>query len=607
MKKFVGLALAMCLATGVGGVAFGGDAAEPVGEPTLELPTLRSLGFWWAVKGDDNGNAKMTLTYRKTGTEAWQRAPDVWRVEKGRHLNEKGQTSAVVPEGATLFAGSALMLEPATKYELKLTLTDPDGGGVEKLWAQSTIAEPVEPPGMKTVHVVPGNGGGSGTETDPYKGINAAMDAIGPGTILLLHKGVYDGPFVIKKSGEPGKPIIWRGAGDGEALIDGKCPPDQRKGAAIDLWGGDGVERSTKHFWFEDITIANTSNCIRAHGAQDIVVRRVRMRDTICGFFATVNRPEVMKNFFIVDNHISGNRPYPSKSEDWGRPESRGIWIGGMGHVAAYNRLHHLKDGIDTAECIPCAAIDFHNNEISECIDDAVEMDGSERNTRVFLNRMTNLHTALSFQPVYGGPCYAFKNIAYNFRADATKLKNKPSGVVLVHNTFSHMGSPWGVATPAPVGKSFSRNNIFLGTRGPAVFFDPVCTGCDFDFDGFGGWDGPRFMKFNGNYATPEDVKRSGSIQRNHIILDPTKVFASGLQVPTVNPDYDGTTPVGHGTLDLRQYDPTKIDMRLSPDGGAVGVGQKLVGFGDGPDTPPYIGAFAPGEALPHYGPRQKK
>ena len=106
-----------------------GNSSTPVGEPTLEMPTLRSLGVWWAVKGDANKNARIAFEYRKAGTEVWQRAPDLWRVDKGKYLaGKKKLTSAVVPEGAWLFAGSALMLEPATAYELKLTLTDPDGG-----------------------------------------------------------------------------------------------------------------------------------------------------------------------------------------------------------------------------------------------------------------------------------------------------------------------------------------------------------------------------------------------------------------------------------------------------------------------------------------------
>jgi len=45
----------------------------------------------------------------------------------------------------------------------------------------------------------------------------------------------------------------------------------------------------------------------------------------------------------------------------------------------------------------------------------------------------------------------------------------------------------------------------------------------------------------------------------------------------------------------------------LKPDGGAVGVGQKMVGFGDDPSWPTYLGAIAPGQPMPHYGPRPVK
>ena len=40
-------------------------------------------------------------------------------------------------------------------------------------------------------------------------------------------------------------------------------------------------------------------------------------------------------------------------------------------------------------------AIDFHNNDVSDAYDDGAEMDGSYRNTRVFLNRFVNTLTGI--------------------------------------------------------------------------------------------------------------------------------------------------------------------------------------------------------------------
>src|SRR5690242_13579007 len=94
----------------------GDDAAAPQGEPVLDPPTLRSLGVSWVVKGDANRNAKVAVEYRKPGAAAWKVGPPLFRVEKGLPKD--------LPEG-WLFAGSLVLLEPGTAYEIRLKLSDP--------------------------------------------------------------------------------------------------------------------------------------------------------------------------------------------------------------------------------------------------------------------------------------------------------------------------------------------------------------------------------------------------------------------------------------------------------------------------------------------------
>src|SRR4051812_38089366 len=156
------VALAAC-------VARAGNNAEPVGEPVLERPTLRCLGAYWIVRGDDNKNAVVTLEYQKQGEAQWHAAGALFRVEK--HANKAGGPK--IPDDAWLFAGSALLLEPQTAYELKLTLNDPDGGTATKTLAAHTVGEPVAPTGP-IYYVTPGDGGGTGTSADPFKGVAAA-------------------------------------------------------------------------------------------------------------------------------------------------------------------------------------------------------------------------------------------------------------------------------------------------------------------------------------------------------------------------------------------------------------------------------------------------
>jgi len=93
------------------------------------------------------------------------------------------------------------------------------------------------------------------------------------------------------------------------------------------------------------------------------------------------------------------------------------------------------------------------------------ELDGSERNSRNFLNRYTNSLVGISFQPVYGGPCYAFKNVHYNFRSEATKLHNGCNGAIIVHNTFVHSGPAWVIGGSVPVKHCYTRDNLFIGTE----------------------------------------------------------------------------------------------------------------------------------------------
>src|SRR5438128_8816042 len=87
------------------------DAAQPLGEPQLERPTLHSLGVYWIVQGDDNKNASVRLEYRKAGAVDWRQGAPLWRVERGAHVAEKFGTQLKVPGNGWLFAGSVLLLD----------------------------------------------------------------------------------------------------------------------------------------------------------------------------------------------------------------------------------------------------------------------------------------------------------------------------------------------------------------------------------------------------------------------------------------------------------------------------------------------------------------
>ena len=106
-------------------------AAAPlrvIGNPQLDRPTLHSLGVYWIVP-DVSRDASVYVGYRKAGTSTWLEGARLVRVEPKAHLMERFGSSLKLPEDGWLFAGSVLLLQPGTKYELLLTLLGGRGGG----------------------------------------------------------------------------------------------------------------------------------------------------------------------------------------------------------------------------------------------------------------------------------------------------------------------------------------------------------------------------------------------------------------------------------------------------------------------------------------------
>ncbi|MFB3890781.1 MAG: hypothetical protein ACE15C_02030 [Phycisphaerae bacterium] len=580
------------------GLAFAAsNSSSPSGEPVLEPPTLHCLGVYWIIKGDDNKNARVDLEYRRTGPSAatrpadaaWRKGPPLFRVEKlseqlarkeGRH-----DGPLKVPDDSWLFAGSALMLAPDTEYELKLALTDPDGvtpaTAATKTLKCRTIAEPAYPKTAPQYHVVPGSGGGRGTANDPYRGLAAAHSAARPGDVFWIHKGTYNGGFAVSKSGQPGKPIIWIGAGDGEAVLDGGG-----RGPCIDAHG-------TSHVWFEKLSIRNADTGIAAHEGANIVIRRCDIKVSTFGIVFNGNRTGNVANFFVSDNVIEGPCAWPRTK---GIETPRGLQCAGKGHVVCYNRVRGFSDAIDTYQDSQCVAIDFHNNDVSELTDDGFEMDYSDRNTRCFNNRLTNVFQGISVQPVYGGPVYIFRNVMYNVGLEAFKMHSAPSGAIMVHNTVVKFGDPLVLLTPTPVHNCVYRNNLFVGGAGAKIAYecDPPMVDCDFDYDGFGVGNVRSFLKWNmKNYAALAEVRAKSPVEKHAVQVDPGSVFASGLKAPA-GPD--------------KQFDNKTVDLRLKPGTAAIDAGEALPGFNDGfAGKAPDLGAYELGAELPQYGPRPER
>jgi hypothetical protein len=165
---------------------------------------LHTGGVVAVVSGDTNNNAAVTLEWR----------PSAGAFRPGHPL---------VRIDATHFVGSVFDLEPASAYEVRVTLVDPDGvtGAPSLTQPLATRPETFAEPTLATLYVAPnGNDGNPGTPALPLLTIQEAADRSQPGTLVLIQPGVYRETVTVPTSGTAAQPIVFRGNGAG-AILDG--------------------------------------------------------------------------------------------------------------------------------------------------------------------------------------------------------------------------------------------------------------------------------------------------------------------------------------------------------------------------------------------------
>ena len=570
--------LVLLSSLGLAGVGCGNEAGA--GRLTLDPPTLHCMGVRWEIGGDLNRNATVAFEFRKTGRSKWRRGLDLFRVEREAIYGPKPSFDS------HLFAGSIFDLDPDTDYELRLTLKDPDGGDAVRTLKARTWAEPVPPKPKRVLHVIPGDGGGKGSAENPLKGIRAANRRSWPGDLLLLHKGVYKGPHRITHRGTAKAPIVWRAAGDGEVVLEG---PEKGRCLAAD---------NLRHVFIEGLTFRKSARAMTLTHSRNVTVRRCLFDGPKSGIGADGRQ----ERLFISDCVFKGPRTWPRPKDDSKLGEHRGIEVSGVGHVIAYNRVSGYRDGIDVRPKMPNRGIDIYANDVSECTDDGIELDYSQSNCRVYRNRITNCHMGISFQPSFGGPNYAIRNVMYNVAFETYKLHvSSPgkitSGGVILHNTVVRKGAPlrvWAGDTPAHY--FTMRNNLYVFRDADRVIDMQLnVEKVDWDYDVFAGGPTGLFAKF---YRTPYQTRAAftqGTGQEAHatVTRNTKSFFASGLRPPA---DAD------------KQYPVALNDPRLAPGSGAIDRGVRLPNINDGfKGKAPDAGALELGDLLDHYGPRPRR
>lgn len=521
------------------------------GQAVLEPPTVICLGVHWPYTGDDNENATARIRFRRAGAgdAAWTEGLPLWRIRPA-HVPD-------LPAGsvARAFAGSLFDLAPDTAYEVEVSVNDPDGGSVTQTLQARTRPVPQAPAGLREVRVAPGQ-------------LAAALAASRPGDLLLLEPGIHRGAtFYLRKQADPAHPIVVRGVARDEVILEGTG-----SGTLLDVSG-------SSHVFLEDLTLRGAREGIRCHQATGLVIRRCRLIGLEEAIRCTVGPA---RDFYIADNLLEGPSTWPAPP---GVIEAReGIQVLGTGHVVCHNRIARFGDGLSVAGR-PAVAIDFYGNEIEEATDDGIELDYSERNTRCFRNRITNTRVGISLQPVYGGPCYVWRNEILNTQYTPFKLHNAPSGGLLLHNTAVRPGVALVVWSGVPVKDFLFRNNLFVGTASQVADWTSEAINCDLDYDGYSPGSGV-FKIGNVRYASLSAAARAGVEVHGRVV--PWPVFEAAVQIPA-----DPAQKMSVAPLDLR------VNSR------ALDAGLRLPNLNDHyQGAAPDLGARERGAAPPVYGPR---
>ncbi len=645
------------------------------GEFLIDPPTIVSLGFEWHISGDGNRNAHVAVTFRKRGEPKWRDALPLLRLQWERVTGgapRDGASHYFDYTAPNMFAGSILNLDPDTEYECRFLLTDPDGvhGIAQHIVTVRTRKEPMPAEGGHVYHVYPF--GYKGAKQEPafiglmaayYMGSdqsdhsNAFPPRVQPGDIILVHAGTYkdnrfvysgfdrtiaaygtpfDGTYYLTASGTPEKPIVIKGAGDGEVIFDGDGCQN-----LFNLMGGN-------YNYFEGLTIRDTNVAFllgikNIAGSSGFTLKHSRLENIGRG---VEDDWSGSKNFYIADNVFIG-RHDPTKLQSWWTPavwakfpgypalitSEYAIKIYGQGHVVAYNYVANWHDGIDIAtygdpdgtsggageenrDRIP-VSIDFYNNDIYNMADNCIEADGGAHNIRVFRNRCFNeAGGAFSAQPTFGGPLYFYQNIAYdNTTGGPLKLIDTPAGVLIYQNSFFGQGRLMG-----PASNIHFLDNLILGDgwADPVFNLRTYTNYSSSDYNGFYlnpraatsfEWTSPDFATaadFSGklvtrNFKTLAEYQQATKQDQHSVEVD-YRIFAD-VEPPDKNDPQ-------------RLYNPEDFYFQLQPVLGGFEIGQfanPAIDAGvllptindDFTGKAPDLGAYELDRPIPHYGPRE--
>lgn len=544
-----GIATSLLLLAGAASAA---NSIQP-GTLASDPPTPCCLGVYLPTTGDDNRNATATLRYRESGALEWRTGLRLLRVRPDQISKESPPGAFGLPVPAKQFAGSIFGLAPGVTYNVEVTVSDPDGGGgVQSLLLATATMPATDPLVPHTVAV------------STAAGLASALASANPGDVINLAPGTYVGAFSMSRSGTAANPIVVRGANRDAVILNAA-------GQAT------GVTLSGNYTRLENVTVQGSDWGARVNNTNSVVIRGTRFTNVDKGIDG---RYGSTRNLYICDNVLEGRRVWPDFANSI--EDVEGIVVTGQGHTICHNRLSGFGDalGLNQNTSLINAAIDFYGNDVLWTGDDGLELDYAHRNVRAFGNRVTNASMGISFQPVWGGPVYVFRNVLVNMARSPYKVNNDPTGFYILNNTsvrtlgiglngsyaWPSIGYTQSDGAPAYAANFEFRNNLLIGVSAPASvttqLFDATIDSNGWSPDGafvfFDSWANLADLISNSPYEVSGRIVESQPfvspivlgatyntlIQPRNPLLKATSIaIDAGQPIPNVTDDYAGAAP----------------------------------------------------------------
>ncbi len=504
------------------------DSASP-----FVIPTFHCLGLYWSPPGGAV-DREARVRYRRKETSEWKEA-----------LSMRYNPIPKTEEDLTDYRGSIVHLAPATTYEIQLTLA-----GTRTVTNLTATTWSEDFPSGNTIHVSDRNT-----------------------------------PLAITESGTPD---AWRVYDGRRATIDVRHQHD----ACITVNASNVILRGFTLKGAGTTTNVNTRpiGAIRIDGGHDIIIEDCDISDwgrlnpkTGFGFdydSAIYSRSPTLKRLIVQRSrlhhptHDGSNWSEPTYPTHSMGPQCITLFNTAGNHVIRYNEcysdLNHMYNDIigggsnGSFRGAPGPDSDIYGNIVSHCWDDGLEIEGGNRNVRVWDNYITQSMMMIGNAATSIGPLYIWRNVVAlsqsrpgagggNFlKMGYANSEDWMTGhMYIFHNTLFR-SDEWlptgGLGGDRIVKHTVSRNNI-LHVRTPqnhSASNNRLNTDNDFDYDLFNGRT-PTGQESHGVRGEPVYAAGAGfnpATKTGRFQLAPTSPGANaGEPIPNFSDGFTGKAP----------------------------------------------------------------